>query len=246
MQPMGPVMIPPVVPEPPPLSAEVVEDEKCLPWDISAVRGAVVNVMRLEVPSKARSEFNKACSEVKKQNFEKAEPHVRAAIQKYPEYVAAWVMLGQILEGLHQYDKAGDACSHAERTDATYLPAYLCLADLDASAGHWNELLNVTQTAMGLNPVGDIYAYYYRSVAWFRLNKLTAAEKDALMAAGMDRDHHHAAVYYLLAQIYEAKGDLASATAQLRQFLKTNNDRQKSDEAKEYLAKLQAQERTTN
>ena len=38
-----------------------VEEEKCLPWAVSTVRGATVSVMRLEVPSRARSEFEKAC-----------------------------------------------------------------------------------------------------------------------------------------------------------------------------------------
>ena len=37
--------------------ATVVEDETCLPWAISAVRGATVSVARLAVPSKARKDF---------------------------------------------------------------------------------------------------------------------------------------------------------------------------------------------
>ncbi|HVB56225.1 MAG TPA: tetratricopeptide repeat protein [Candidatus Acidoferrales bacterium] len=246
LQPVEPNTMPSIIPEAPSLSAQMVEDEACLPWAVPIVRGATVDVIRLEVPSKARSEYNKACGQLKKRNFAEAETHVRDAIQKYPEYVAAWVMLGQVLQGLQLNDQATEACSHAGKTDPTYLPAYLCLADLDANEGHWNELLNVTKTALGLNPVSDVYAYFYRATALFKLDKLGEAEKEALLAAGMDRDHRQVAVHYLLAQIYGAKGDIASATAELHQFLKVNNDRQKSDEARQYLAKLVAQEKATN
>jgi len=219
---------------------QVVEDESCLPWALSEMRGATVSVMRLEVPDKARSEYDKACSDFRKKKFAEAEEHVRGAIEKYSNYVAAWVMMGQVLEAEQQIDKAHDASSHASAADPTYLPPYICLAELDAKSGHWDELLNVTNMALGLNPVGDVYAYFYRSQAFFKMNKLQDAEKSAQVAAGMDREHRQPSVHYLLAQIYEAKGDIASAVAELKQFLKFNQDKLRTDEAKQYLAKLQA------
>jgi cytochrome c-type biogenesis protein CcmH/NrfG len=56
----------------------------------------------------------------------------------------------------------------------------------------------------------------------------------------MDGEHHQPSVHYLLAQIYEAKGDVASAVAELKQFLKFNQDKLRTDEAKHYLAKLES------
>jgi tetratricopeptide (TPR) repeat protein len=240
-QPTQPTMMQPIVPQSPLPKPQMVEDEACLPWGISQIRGATVSVVRLEVPDKARGEFEKACGDFKKKKLAEAEQHVRSAIERYSNYVAAWVMLGQVLSAQQQADKAHEACSHANATDPTYLPPYICLAELDARSGNWDEILNVTKTALGLNPVGDIYAYFYRSMAFFNLNQLSEAEKSALQAEGMDRDHHEAPVHYLLAQIYEAKGDVAAAIAEVRQFLKINQDKQKTDEAKQYLAKLEAQ-----
>ena len=237
-------MMPPLIPSAPLPAAQVVEDEACLPWALSAVRGATVSVIRLGVPSKARSEYNKACGDFKKQKFADAEEHARSAIQKYSEYVAAWVMLGEVLQARMEPDQARTACSRAETTDPTYLPAYLCLANLDANQSKWNELLGVTQTAIGLDPVGDVYAYFYRSMALYNLNKLNEAEKAGTIASGLDTSNHQPAVHFLLAQIYAAEGDFASAKAEIRQFLKVNNDRGKSDAAKQYLAKLEAQQQT--
>jgi tetratricopeptide (TPR) repeat protein len=234
-------MMQPILPDSPLPKPQMVEDEACLPWGISQIRGATVSVVRLEVPDKARGEFEKACGDFKKKKLAEAEQHVRSAIEKYSNYVAAWVMLGQVLSAQQQADQAHEACSHANLTDPTYLPPYICLAELDARSGNWQEILNVTKMALGLNPVGDIYAHFYRSMAFFNLNQLQEAEKSALQAEGMDRDHHEAPVHYLLAQIYEAKGDVAAAIAEVRQFLKLNQDKQKTDEAKQYLAKLEGQ-----
>src|SRR6202043_1215712 len=59
--------------------ASMAEDEACLPWAVSAVRGATVSVARLGVPSKARSDFEKACSDFKKKKLPEAEQHFRDA-----------------------------------------------------------------------------------------------------------------------------------------------------------------------
>lgn len=234
--------IQPIIPNTQPPKPQIVEDEACLPWSLSQIRGATVSVARLAVPDKARGEFEKACGDFKKKKFADAETHFRGAIEKYSNYVAAWVMLGQVLAAQQQAEKAHEACSQAEKADPSYLPPYLCLAELDVRSGQWEEILNVTKMAMGLNPVGDIYAYVYRAIALFNMNRLPEAEKSALQAEGMDTQHRDASVHYLLAQIYEAKGDLASAVAELKQYLKINPDKEKDDEAKVYLAKLQGQD----
>ena len=62
------------------------------------MRGATVSAIRLGVPGKARSQYEKACDAFKKKKMTEAEQHVRDAIQKYPKYPAAWVMLGQVLQ----------------------------------------------------------------------------------------------------------------------------------------------------
>lgn len=240
-QPAQPTIMQPLINTPMP-KPQVTEDEACLPWALSQIRGATVSVVRLEVPDKARSEFDKACGDFHKKKLADAEQHVRSAIEKYSNYVAAWVMLGEVLAAQQQGDKAHEACEHANTTDPTYLPPYICLAEIDARSGKWDEILNITKTALGLNPVGDLYAYFYRSMAFFNLKQFPEAEKSAIEAEGIDSEHKEAPVHYLLAQIYEAKGDVASAIAEVRQFLKLNQDKEKGEEAKQYLAKLQAQQ----
>ena len=232
--------MPSTIPNAPTPRGEVVEDESCLPWAISAVRGATVSVIRLQVPQDARSQYDKACGDLKKKKFADAEGHVRNAIEKYSKYVAAWVMLGQVLEAQEKTDAARDACSQASSDDPTYLPPYLCLAEISLRTQRWDEILNITKMALGLNPVGDAYAYFYRATAYFHMNNLSEAERSAIQAVGIDTEHRDALLYLLLAHIDEAKGDTAGAAAQVRQFLKFNTDKQQSTEAKQYLAKLES------
>jgi len=220
----------------------VIEDETCLPWDLPDTRGATVSAVRLGVPSKARSEYEKACGAFKKKKMTDAEQHVRGAIEKYPKYLAAYVMLGEVLQDQQKMDEAHDACTKALTVDPTYLPPYLCLAGLLDRQNQWNELLNLSTRFLGMNPVGDRYSYYFSALAHFHLYNLQEAQKSALQAIAIDSQHRQPGLYFLLAQIYGEQGDVPDAAAQIKLFLKYNNDKQDKDTARQYLAKLQSEQ----
>ena len=216
----------------------VFTDENCLPWDVSEGRGATVSVTRLNVPSMARNEYQKACDSNNNNKFEDAELHVHRAIDKFQTYPAAWVMLGVILEEQHKRQEARDACDHAVTIDSKYLPAYLCQAEFSARNREWYRVLNVATLALGLNSAGDGYADYYRAAAFFHLKNLAEAKKVALQASEIDVNHNNGPLYFLLAQIYEAEGDKKEAEAQIRLFLKYHTGRQQEDAANQFLARL--------
>jgi tetratricopeptide (TPR) repeat protein len=220
------------------------DENRCFPWNLTAVRSTTVSVTRLRVPSNARIEYEKACDASNKNKFEEAEQHARSAINKFQDYSAAWVMLGVILEEQHKEQEARDACSHAAAIDATYLPANLCAAEVSARNREWEQVLNAADLALGLKSEGDPYAYYYRAMACLHLNNPVEAKKSALQAVEIDVNHNEPSFYLLLAQIYEREGDSANAIAQLQQFLKHPTDRQQEDAAKRFLANLESQQST--
>jgi hypothetical protein len=223
------------------LKAGIFTDENCLPWDVSEGRGTAVSVTRLKVPSKARSEYEKACDANHKNKFGDAELHLRSAIDKFQAYPAAWVMLGIVLEEQHKVQDARDACFHAMTIDSRYLPAYLCQAEFSARIREWEQVLNLANLALDLNSAGDGYAYYYRAAALFHLKNLVDAKESALQASEIDVNQNDVPLYFLLAQIYEAEGDKTEAEAQLRLILKHHTDLQQEDAAKQFLAKLESQ-----
>jgi len=215
-------------------------DENCLPWNVSEGRDTAVSVTRLKVPSKAISEYEKACDANNKNEFEDAELHVRSAIDKFQTYPAAWVMLGMVLEEQQKRQEARDACDHATTIDSKYLPGYLCQAEFSARNREWDQVLNLANLALGLNSAGDGYAYYYRAAAFFHMKNLVEAKKSALQASQIDVNHDNLPLYFLLAQIYDAEGNKEEAKAQLRLILNHHTDPQKEVAAKKFLAKLES------
>ena len=153
-------------------------------------------------------------------------------------------MLGVILEEQHKAQEARDACSHAATIDATYLPAYLCAAEVSVRKREWEQVLNSADLAVGLKSEGDPYAYYYRAMAYLHLNNPVEAKKNALQAAEIDEKHDLPSLYLLAAEIYEREGDTANAMAELQKFLKHPTDRRQEDAAKKFLAKIESQQST--
>jgi hypothetical protein len=231
----------PMVGDLPPLTKpEVVNDEKCLPWNLAAMQVTGSTVKALKVPSKARDEYTKACVASQKKKLDEAEQHLRRAIDKFRDYPAAWVMLGVVLDEQNKVQEARDACSQVTTIDAKYFPAYLCLAEFSARNQEWQRLLELANAALDLNPENDGYAHYYRAMAYFYLNNLVDAQKNALQAAEIDLNHNYLPLYFLLAQIYAAQGDKGAAAAELRMALKNQNDPAQEVVARRYLAKLEA------
>ena len=234
-----------LIPETPLISKPVaVDDEKCLPWNLSGSHAASSSVNTLKVPAKARDEFNKACNFSQKNKLQESEQHLRRAIDKFKDYPAAWVMLGVVLDEQHKEQEGRDACSRVAAIDAKYFPAYLCLAEFSARNQEWQRLLDLSNIALSIDSENVGYSHYYRAMASFYLNNLADAQKDALQASAIDLNHNYLPLYFLLAQIYAAQGDKAAAAAQLRVALKNHNDPKQEEVAKKYLAKLESPDTT--
>jgi len=216
-------------------------NESCSLWAVEAVQGSTISAASMQVPAKAKREYGKGCSDLKGGKLEPAEEHLRKAVQDYPQYAAAWVLLGQVLETGKRMEDARGACSHASSLDLNYAPAYLCLADVAAQEQDWSLTLDLADRALALYPVQDVYGCFYSAMARFHLSDLPAAEKKALEAVDADRVHRVPQVHLLLAQIYIAKHDPYDAAAQLRAYLKIAPGSPVSAGVRKSLADLESQ-----
>ena len=216
-------------------------DESCLLWTVAEVQGPTISAATLQVPGKARGEYRKGCSDLRGKKLETAENHLRKALQEYPRYAAAWVLLGQVLEAGNRIEEARGACSQASGVDSSYAPAYLCLADVAAQLHEWNQTLDLADRALALAPVHDVYGYFYSAVAHFHLSHLPAAERNALATIDADHLHRVPQTHLLLAQIYGAKHDLPAAAVQLRAYLRVAPSSPDSAGVRKSLAELEGQ-----
>jgi tetratricopeptide (TPR) repeat protein len=216
-------------------------DESCLLWTITQSHAATVSAATLKIPGNAKGEYRKSCSDLKDKKPASAEEHLRKALEDYPQYAAAWALLGQILEAGNKIPEARDACSQASTADVGYAPAYLCLADVAAQLKDWHLTLDMADRSLALVPQHNLYGSFYSAVAQFHLEQFPEAESDALKTIDADHSHRIPQAHLLLAQIYEARHDPRGAAYELRAYLKVAPNAFDADSVKKTLADVEAQ-----
>lgn len=229
----------PAGPSKPPVAGNSATDDTCLLPPLNLTSHPSIAATQLQIPAKARKEYQKACSSLKKKKNTEAEKHLQKAVSQSPKYAAAWVTLGQVLAAERRMDEARRACDQGSSADVTYVLAYLCLADIAARQNAWEEVLKFSGKAIELDPANNTLAYEYHAAANLNLHELAAAEKSALRALDIDRDHREPRVHFVLAQIYEAKGDRINEVAQLRDYLRYAGNLTDVAAVKQALAELE-------
>jgi tetratricopeptide (TPR) repeat protein len=221
-----------------PSSHSSAKEDTCLLPPLNQTRPSI-SADQLQTAPAAKNEYQKACSALKKKKIGDVEKHLRKAVRDYPKYAAAWVTLGQVLGAQQRLDEARGACLQGSIVDSSYVPAYLCLADIAARAHAWGEVLKLSGRALELDPAHNAVAYEYHAAANLNFHNLVEAEKSGLRAVEIDRDHREPRVHFVLAQIYEAKGDSANQAVQLREYLKYADSSDDVTLLKQYLSKLE-------
>lgn len=215
--------------------------DSCLLPPLNLTSSPVVAAEQLQIAPKARREYQEACSALQKKQIAVAEKHLRKAVHEYPRYSAAWVTLGQVLALQERIDDARRACFQGSTVDPIYVSAYLCLADIAVRTHDWGEALKLSDHALALDPSNNAVVYEYNAAANLNLHKLGEAEKSGLRAVEIDKEHRDPRVYFVLAQIYEAEGDSAHETEQLREYLKYANNADDIALVKQFLSRLEKQ-----
>ena len=182
----------------------IAEDDSCFLPPLNGLLRSRVGLADLQVPEKAQREQKHGCAALRNSKITEAEGHLRKAVKQWPRYLAACVVLGQVLEAQQKTDEAYAACSQPLATESNYLPAYLCLADISAHSESWNKVLQLSIRALEIDPSSDALAYDYNSAANYHLHRLPEAERSALRAAEIDKNNADPRVHFLLAQIYVA------------------------------------------
>ena len=226
-----------------PGSSKIGGDYDCFLPPLEGSAPASVSVSDLRIPAKAKQEYGDGCLALRKGNTADAEHLFRKAVKQWPKYPAAWVVLGQVLEVQQKTKAATDACSQPLTNESNYLPSYLCLADISAHAQNWDKVLSLSNQALAIDSTTVAVAYDYNAAAHFHLHNLSEAEKSALRAVEIDKSNIDPRVHFLLAQIYEEKGDRSREATQLREYLKYASDPNDVSMVKNYLSEIEKQTR---
>lgn len=216
-----------------------VTEDSCLLPPLTFITTPMVAANQLRIGAKARTEYQKACAALRLHKTDEGEKHLRRAVQHDTNYALAWVTLGQILAASNRADEAQTACSQASTLASRYVPAYLCLADVAARGHDWNQVLTWSERALEIDPAHDYVAYEYNAAANLNLRQLTEAEKSGLRAVEIDKDHREPRALFVLAQIYEAKGETDNEINRLNEYLKYADNPQDISAVRAFLLKLE-------
>jgi tetratricopeptide (TPR) repeat protein len=214
-------------------------EANCLLAPLSLIASPVIAIEELERTAKARNEYRQGCVAMKKKNNALAKQHFRKSIRQYPKYAVALVTLGQLLLQEQRTEEARKSCSQALTANKSYAPAYLCLADIGMREHAWQEVLTLSEEAVKVSAFSDFVAYEYHAAANLNLHDLAAAEKSGLRAAELDREHREPRIHFVLAQIYEAKGDFRDVATELRAYLKYTDSAADAAMVQQYLSNLE-------
>lgn len=201
--------------------------------------GGVISASMLNVPEKARAEFQKGMKDLHDKKLEDAKKHFVKATQEYPKYDWAYNNIGVV--DMQMKDEKGARENFAKaleindkNPDAAKNLARMKLQDEDWAGA--KELLAKSNTVAPGNPDTMVLLAYTQ----MKTKDYDAALANAEKCHITDPDPYPLG-HLIAATVREMKGDRAGAQKQYQTFLKEAPDAPQAKNAQEGLARLQAQ-----
>jgi tetratricopeptide (TPR) repeat protein len=207
---------------------------------------AVVSVTSLKAPSDARKEFENGKAQLEKGKLNDAESSLRKAVTTYPQYAEAWYLLGKVQAAKKDPAAAHASYEAAQKADPDYAPTYLPLIQAAAQAHQWQDALSLSDRLIALDTSRYPMAYYYSAVANYNLERLQAAEENALKAETLDKAHGEPRVEILLGMIYTAEQNYTAAAQHYQKYLQMVPEGPLTAQVKSDLAKCEEMAKVNN
>ena len=190
---------------------------------LGGVKGHSVSVTTLAAPKKAKKAYEKASKELRKKNAaarkpEKAIQELERAVAEYPEYAAAWTLLGETKMKMRDAEGARAAFERALAADHKYLKPYWPLLQLEMQQRRWSEADELADQVLKLNPMLSNIRYF-QAVARFNGGHLDAAEESAKELAASPDAGRFPQIQHLLGMIQAKKGNFVQAATAYRSFV---------------------------
>lgn len=206
---------------------------------IAPTEGSVISAVSLRAPKDARKAFDKGQDALKKHKTDQAEAEFQKATAAYPEYATAWYELGRIQLGKGQAEEARKSFDAALKADPKFVNPYIELSLIALQAHKWDELADVTNRAVQLDPFDYPQAFFFNAVANYNLQNIDAAEKSDREAQRLDTRHQYPKADQLMGIILAQKQDYAGAAEQLKNYLKLAPDASDAPKVRSQLAEIE-------
>lgn len=205
---------------------------------IAHIDGLTVSATTALAPKDARKAYEKGLQAAKK-NPDEAQKNFETAVALYPKYAAAWFALGQINEQRDHDQDARKAYDQAIAADSKFVPPYERLSFIALKESKWQDLADMTDRMLRLNPYDYPAAYYLSGVANLELQRLDVAEKSAREAIRLDPLKKNARAYYVLGLILAQERQFTASAESLRTFLEADPQAKDADFVRKQLTQVE-------
>jgi tetratricopeptide (TPR) repeat protein len=178
----------------------------------------------MAVPKDAHAAFEKGHKAGTEKKFDEAAKELNKAVTIYPQYAAAWSMLGEIHRLQNQFEPAKTEYARALSSDPKFVSPYFGLAAMAVVENKWADAARLTDQLIQLNSFAYPMAYFFNAAANYNLGNLDAAELSARKFQQVDQAHSRPDIALLLANILTGKHQYAEAAQLYRDFLAVKPD----------------------
>lgn len=180
--------------------------------------GTTISVTSMAAPKDAMRAYEKA-QRVKEAKPAEAEKELNKAVKIYPQFAAAWTLLGDLHRESKKFDAARNEYAQAIAADPQFVNPSYGLAMIAAEEKKWDDAVRMSNQVIKLNAAAYPMAYFINAAANYNSQKFEAAEESAKKFKALDTQHTHPDVCLLLSYLYSGRQDYAAAAREIRDYL---------------------------
>lgn len=181
-----------------------------------------VDIKKLNIPEKARKEFEEARKKLSKGEKEEGLKHLRRAVEISPGFSAAWNNLGTVAYGDKDYEKAEEHFRESLKHDPTAFEPLVNLGGVLLNLKRYEDALKFNMEAVLMRPK-DALANSQLGMNYHFLNDLDRAVQYLSEARRLDPGHY-SNPQLALSEIFLKRRQPRAAAAELENFLKHHPD----------------------
>ncbi len=181
-------------------------------------KGNTISVTSMTAPKDAMRAYEKA-EKVMQEKPEEAEKDLNKAVQIYPQFAAAWNLMGDIHRQRNEFDAAWAAYTRAVAADPLFLNPLYGMAVIATQRKKWDDAIQVTDQLIKLDPLAFPMTYLFNAAANYNAQQYDAAEDSAKKFKALDTQHSHPEISLLLSNLFLRKEDYTGAAQQVHEYL---------------------------
>ena len=205
----------------------------------TVMRRHAISARQLAIPEAALRDYRQAQKDLSKHDTDSAVKRLEQAVERAPQFSAAWNNLGTIAYQTRRYERAEECFREALAQDAQSYEAMVNLGGVLVTLHKLDEAMKYNLQAVLARPQ-DALANSQLGVTYFVLGKLDLAEKYLDQARHID-PAHFSHPQLLLFQIYIRRNNRGAAAESLEDFLNHHPDWPQSERLRRTIAELRSQ-----